>query len=85
MKRQFALSLLVALTVAPVAAFSQNEPARPYPEVRADVDSLWQKDVAWRQLNWQACLIRGINTARQQGKPLMVWMFIDRPIDDERC
>ena len=30
-------------------------------------------------------LIAELKALREQKKPLMVWIFIDRPIDDERC
>jgi hypothetical protein len=49
------------------------------------VESLQVKDVAWRKIPWKTCLLDGIRESRKQHKPIMLWVFIDRPIDDERC
>ena len=39
----------------------------------------------WRDIAWRTCLVQGLNESRKTNKPLILWMFIDRPIDDERC
>ncbi|MCP4191935.1 MAG: hypothetical protein GY768_15075 [Planctomycetaceae bacterium] len=44
-----------------------------------------QNDVAWRKIPWKSCLLDGLNESRLQNKPIILWVFIDRPIDDERC
>ena len=51
----------------------------------AEVDALKKPEVAWRKIAWKSCLLDGIAASRQQQKPIMLWIFIDRPIDDERC
>ncbi len=43
------------------------------------------KEVAWRKIAWGTCLIDGVNSSREQKKPLILWVFIDRPVDDKRC
>ncbi len=53
--------------------------------VRAEVAALKQEEVAWRKIEWKTCLLDGLKASREQHKPLMLWIFIDRPIDDERC
>ncbi len=53
--------------------------------VEAEVDALKKRDVAWREIRWKICLLEGLQASREQKKPLMLWIFIDRPIDDERC
>jgi hypothetical protein len=30
-------------------------------------------------------LLQGLNESRTQNKPALLWVFIDRPIDDARC
>ena len=72
----FAASLLIAMTV-------DAKPASD--ELRTQVNSLYAKDVAWREIQWRTCLIDGLRESREQKKPVMLWIFIDRPIDDERC
>jgi Spy/CpxP family protein refolding chaperone len=61
-------------------------PKRYSPEaVRAEFAALRKQDVAWRSIQWKNCLVDGIKASREQNKPIMLWIFIDRPIDDERC
>ena len=54
-------------------------------EVESKVRKLKQKDVAWRQIDWKTCLLDGLKESQKQKKPIILWIFIDRPIDDERC
>ncbi|MBG89933.1 MAG: hypothetical protein CMO80_23965 [Verrucomicrobiales bacterium] len=49
------------------------------------VRSLKQDKVAWRQIEWRSCLLQGLAESRKKNKPVVLWIFIDRPIDDERC
>ena len=49
------------------------------------IDALKVPAVAWRQIQWKTCLLDGIRASREQKKPLILWVFIDRPVDDERC
>jgi hypothetical protein len=53
--------------------------------VRAKFAALKKEDVAWRTIRWKTCLLDGLKASREQNKPIMLWIFIDRPIDDERC
>ena len=53
--------------------------------LNAQVAALEKPDVAWRQIAWKTCLLDGLRASRDQNKPIMLWVFIDRPIDDERC
>ena len=54
-------------------------------EVRAKVAAMKVKDVEWRKIAWKTCLLDGLKASREEQKPIMLWIFIDRPIDDERC
>lgn len=53
--------------------------------VRQDIDQLYVEDVAWRKIPWKTCLLDGLSASSKQHKPILLWVFIDRPIDDERC
>lgn len=53
--------------------------------VRDAYAALKKDDVAWRKIDWKTCLLDGLAESRQQKKPILLWIFIDRPIDDERC
>ena len=49
------------------------------------VEELKAPDVAWRKIPWKSCLLEGLRESRRSGKPLLLWVFIDRPVDDARC
>ena len=49
------------------------------------VAALKVEEVAWRKIDWETCLLRGLARSKTEQKPVLLWVFIDRPIDDERC
>jgi hypothetical protein len=53
--------------------------------LQAEIDSLRAAKVAWREIAWKSCLLEGLKESRVQNKPALLWVFIDRPIDDARC
>jgi hypothetical protein len=58
----------------------------PTPEALAkEIDALKQAKVAWREIAWKSCLLEGLKESRAKSKPVLVWVFIDRPADDARC
>ena len=67
------------------ARADDESPARTPAEIGAAVDALHVDEVPWREVAWRTCLVQGLNESRETNKPLILWMFIDRPIDDERC
>ena len=81
--------LLACLAFAMGATLVQSASTLPgafSPEdLKAEVQSLKQKQVAWREIQWRTCLLEGLKDSREQRKPIVLWIFIDRPIDDERC
>ena len=82
------LGLLAVLWIATTSADDSAKPARQTKsreQLSADVESLHVEEVAWRKIPWKTCLLDGIRESRRQHKPIMLWIFIDRPIDDERC
>lgn len=56
-----------------------------YEKVASSVATMKVEDVAWRKVKWRTCLLEGLKASRKQDKPIILWIFIDRPIDDERC
>lgn len=54
-------------------------------EVQTAVRDLQREDVAWRKIPWKACLLEGLKASKNERKPIILWVFIDRPFDDERC
>jgi hypothetical protein len=80
----FSATVAIAVTTLPTESLAQ-QPQRTRDDVQKQVDTLKKEDVAWRKIAWKTCLLDGLNESRKQGKPLVLWVFIDRPIDDERC
>jgi hypothetical protein len=62
-------------------------PVRPASEAEllAAVKALEAPRVAWRQIAWKSCLLDGLRESRASNKPVLLWVFIDRPADDARC
>jgi hypothetical protein len=67
--------------LAPVAA---REPADAE-SLKAEIDALKTAKPAWREIAWKSCLLEGLKESRAKNKPALLWVFIDRPIDDARC
>ena len=53
--------------------------------LKAEIEALRAPKVAWREIAWKSCLLEGLKESRSTGKPALLWIFIDRPADDERC
>ena len=53
--------------------------------LKADIEALKAPKPAWREIAWKSCLLEGLKESRAQNKPALLWVFIDRPIDDARC
>jgi len=53
--------------------------------LQAEINALKVPKVAWREIDWKSCLLEGLRESRAKNKPALLWVFIDRPIDDERC
>ena len=86
-----ALGCLGLIILSSIATGYADEPAKPKERTKsreqllAHVESLRVEKVAWRNIPWKTCLLDGIGESRKEHKPIVLWIFIDRPIDDERC
>ncbi|MBI4584030.1 MAG: periplasmic heavy metal sensor [Planctomycetes bacterium] len=70
----------------PAEPHAQSTNAKNPEALRAEIESLIATtNVPWRQIPWKSCLLEGLKESREQRKPLMFWVFIDRPADDRRC
>ena len=74
-------SLLICAMLCAGAAQEEKSPDA----LKAEIEALKVQDVAWRGLPWKSCLLEGLKASREQKKPAILWIFIDRAIDDERC
>ena len=56
-----------------------------FEKMKVEVESMRVENVPWKKIPWKTCLLEGLKESRKQKKPVIVWMFIDRPVDDPRC
>ncbi len=75
---------VAALFLCPLGATAGPDATTPE-ALKAEVEALRVEDVAWRRIPWKSCLVEGLKESRSLNKPLMLWVFIDRPVDDTRC
>ena len=86
MKLRFIATIALLLPAAVGTASGQSATKAPTSEtLKADIDALKAAKVAWREIAWKSCLLEGLKEARAKNKPALLWVFIDRPIDDARC
>lgn len=81
------IGLMAAAVVGAQAYRSQStaEKGRTPEALKAEIEALRVPRVAWREIAWKSCLLDGLKESRSQDKPALLWIFIDRPADDERC
>jgi len=79
------LALLFAgLAWAQPSPVAEQQPATPE-ALKAEIEALKADKVAWREIAWKSCLLEGLKESREKKKPVILWVMIDRPIDDARC
>lgn len=76
--------LFAGLAWAQPSSVAEKKPAT-LEALKADIEALKVPKVAWREIGWKSCLIEGLKESRETKKPVLLWVFIDRPIDDARC
>ena len=76
--------LLAGLAWAQPPTVPAKQPLTPE-ALQAEIEALKAAKVAWREIAWKSCLIEGLKESREKKKPVLLWVFIDRPIDDARC
>ncbi len=84
--RLLALIPILACGVGAWAQQSAGPAKQKTPEaLLAEIESLKADKVAWREIAWKSCLLDGLRESRAKNKPMLLWVFIDRPFDDARC
>ena len=84
MKRFLVLGI-VAVLFAGSASAQDSKKMATADALKADIEALKADKVAWRGIAWKSCLLEGLNESRAKNKPALLWVFIDRPVDDARC
>ena len=77
-------SVLFAAPGAQPSPVAEKKPATSE-VLKAEVAALKAAKVAWREIAWKSCLLEGLKESREKKKPVLLWVFIDRPTDDARC
>jgi hypothetical protein len=77
---------VMIMAIVGARAQERTRSAMATPEsLKAEIESLRAPHVAWREIAWKSCLLDGLKESRSKGRPALLWIFIDRPADDERC
>ena len=76
--------LFAGLAWATPSPAAETKPATPE-ALKAEIEALKAAKPAWREIAWKSCLLEGLKESREKKKPVLLWIFIDRPIDDARC
>jgi hypothetical protein len=81
------LALVVAVTLAVCRRSVMASAATPktLAALEAEIQALKPAKLAWREIAWKSCLLEGLKESRERQKPVLLWVFIDRPADDARC
>jgi hypothetical protein len=79
------LALVGAVPGAAQEPDKAGKPAATPESLKAEIEALKVAKVAWREIAWKSCLLEGLKESREKKKPVLLWVFIDRPIDDARC
>jgi len=77
--------ILIGAAAAALAmgTWAQESPKGDPLQVR--IDALKAPKPAWREIQWRSCLSEGLRESGEKKKPVLLWVFIDRPFDDKRC
>ncbi len=76
--------LFAGLAWAQPSPVAEKKPVTPE-ALKAEIEALKVTKVAWREIAWKSCLLEGLKESRKKKKPVLLWIFIDRPADDARC
>ena len=79
---------MIVVGALPVMAQQPDRTAKPErtpQSLKTEIESLKPAKLAWREIAWKSCLLEGLKESRAKNKPVLLWIFIDRPADDERC
>ena len=85
------LALLGSVGILLAGTICADEPSRNSGEtvtaesLQVEIEALRASKVGWREIQWKNCLLEGLKESREKDKPVLLWVFIDRPTDDARC
>ena len=77
-------ALFASLAWARLPLVAENKSLTP-DALKSEIEALKAAKVAWREIAWKSCLLEGLKESRDKKKPVLLWVFIDRPMDDAHC
>ena len=87
--RKLAVVGSVALLYARIAwAQEVTSPAQkaPTPEaLQTEIEGLMPAKIAWREIQWNTCLLEGLKESREKNKPVLLWVVGPGEALDGRC
>jgi hypothetical protein len=83
--RNAKIGLLICGAAAILSMRTWAQEAPKADPLMAQIDALKAPKVAWREISWRSCLAEGLRESAEKKKPVLLWVFIDRPVDDKRC
>jgi hypothetical protein len=78
------MALLCAGSAGAREATSSAPQAATPEALKAEIEALKPADHAWRAIPWKTCPLEALSAAREQKKPVLVWVFLGLPAN-ERC
>ena len=52
--------------------------------LQARIEAMKPDGHVWRDVRWETCLLKGLTRAREENKPVLLWVFLHNP-NMERC
>jgi hypothetical protein len=75
--------LFAGLAWAQAAPVADKKTATPE-ALKAEIEALHDAKVAWRKVEWRACLLDALKESAREKKPVFLWVLGGAPADG-RC
>ena len=84
MKRRVVVGIVAVMFASSASGQELKKPLTP-DALRADIEALMPAQLAWREIPWRTCLLEGLKEAREQKKPILLWVVGPGDALDGRC
>ena len=84
MKRLVVLGIVAVLFASSASGQESKKPASPE-ALKAEIEALKPAQLAWREIQWRTCLLKGLIDAREKKKPILLWVVGPGEALDGRC
>jgi len=80
-----ALSAVIGCFAFGLLSRAEQEVTATPESLTAKIETLRAKQLVWREIGWNRCLLDGLKQSREQKKPVLLWAFINADPQEERC